>query len=184
MELAWGAGLMSSYREVHARRAGARTHDVLAHYSSPALMISRLRGTDATTVTAELCSALQCQGKVHDLLSFFHAVIGRESLSSTVTSPGWALPHARVPGLPGLAFAVGRPAEPLLWFGKETVDLVFLCAVPENDGATYLQLVSALARLSQDSARRERLLQAADSQAMFAVLEECPLHRLRPALVA
>ena len=140
-----------------------------------------LRSRDAAGVVAELCSTLQRQGRVSDLLPFYHAVISHEALSSTVISPGWALPHARIAGIPQLAFTLGRTAEPLPWFGGEPVSLVFLFAVPECDAGTYLSLLAGLAKLGQDEARLERLVDAPDSETMFELLRETPIPKRRTA---
>ena len=68
----------------------------VADYTEPSLMVPLLRSRDAAGVTAELCSTLDRQGRLSDLLPFYHAVISHEALSSTAMSPGWAMPHARI----------------------------------------------------------------------------------------
>jgi mannitol/fructose-specific phosphotransferase system IIA component (Ntr-type) len=155
----------------------------VADYTEPSLMLPLLRSRDAAGVTAEICSALQRQGRVSDLLPFYHAVISHEALSSTVISPGWALPHARIAGIPQLSFALGRTAEPLPWFGGELVSLVFLFAVPESDAAAYLSLIAGLAKLGQDHGLLERLGDAPDDRTMFEVLRGIPLPGRRAAAV-
>jgi mannitol/fructose-specific phosphotransferase system IIA component (Ntr-type) len=156
----------------------------VADFTEPSLMVPLLRSRDAAAVTAELCSTLEREGRTSDLLPFYHEVISREALSSTVISPGWALPHARIAGIPQLCFALGRTAEPLVWFGGEPVNMVFLFAVPEREAGAYLNLISSLARLSQDRLRLERLADAHDSQTMFEVLRGVPLPTRRPAAIS
>jgi mannitol/fructose-specific phosphotransferase system IIA component (Ntr-type) len=155
----------------------------VADYTEPSLMVPLLRSRDATTVTAELCSVLQGQDRLCDLLPFYQAVISHESLSSTAISPGWALPHARSAGIPRLAFALGRTPEPVVWFGGERVAMVFLFAVPESGGADYLSLISGLAKLSQDHPRCERPGGAPHGMAMFEGLRSLPLPNRRAAAV-
>jgi mannitol/fructose-specific phosphotransferase system IIA component (Ntr-type) len=156
----------------------------VADYSELSLMVPLLRSRDGAGVTAELCSMLERQGRIGDLLPFYHAIISHEAVSSTAMSPGWALPHARVAGIPRLCFALGRTAEPLRWFGGEMVSMVFLSAVPQNQAAAYLSLISGLAKLSQDHARLERLTDASDSEAMLEVLREIHLPKRRSAALA
>jgi len=155
----------------------------VADYTDPSLIVPLLRSRDAAAVTAELCSTLQRQGRINDLLPFHHAVITHESVSGTVISPGWALPHARLAGIAGLTFALGRTAEPLAWFGGEPVCMVFLFAVPESEAMAYLSLIAGLARLGQDRLRLERLGDAPDSLTMFEVLREIPLPKRTAAAV-
>jgi mannitol/fructose-specific phosphotransferase system IIA component (Ntr-type) len=151
----------------------------MADYTDPALMLPLLRSRDATGILSELCSALQCQGRIADLLPFYHSVLSHELLSNTAMSPGLALPHARIKGGRQLSFALGRTAEPLAWFGGEPVSLVFLFAVPEDDGGAYLGLIASLARLAQDRLRLRRLVDVPEGQAMFEVLQEIPLPKTR-----
>ena len=63
------------------------------------------------------------------------------------------------------------------WFGHSgnRVRLVFLFAVPETDGASYLTLISGLAKLSQQPRQADRLLQAPDSETMFDILHQAQL---------
>jgi mannitol/fructose-specific phosphotransferase system IIA component (Ntr-type) len=61
------------------------------------------------------------------------------------------------------------------WFGGEPVNLIFLFAVPESEATAYLNLISGLAKLSQDHLRLRRLADAPDSRTMFEVLREIPL---------
>jgi mannitol/fructose-specific phosphotransferase system IIA component (Ntr-type) len=155
----------------------------VADYTAPLLMVPLLRSRDAAGVTAELCSMLERQGRISDLLPFYHAIISHEALSSTAMSPDWALPHARIAGIPHLCFALGRTAEPLVWFGGERVSMVFLSAVPQNQAAAYLSLISGLAKLNQDHGRLQRLADAPDCEAMFEVLREISLPKRRSAAV-
>lgn len=158
----------------------------LSNYTTPALMIPRLRNRDASAVIAELCSVLHREKFVKEPLPFYNDVISREILSSTATSPGWAMPHARGRNLERLSFTLGLAAEPLRWFGDagEPVNMVFLFAVPESETAAYLRLMSGLAKISRDPLLLERLRQAGDSQSMFELLQQVPLRQPRSAPAA
>jgi len=157
----------------------------LADYTSLELLTPRLENRSASAAIAELCSRLEHAGKIPDSLSFYDAVIRRETLSSTGTAYGLALPHARVDGLPELSFALGVTAEPLVWFDKtaEPVRMVFLFAVPDGEVKNYLKLISGLAKLSRDPVYEARLFQASDSRAMLEVLHQIPLRDARAVAV-
>jgi mannitol/fructose-specific phosphotransferase system IIA component (Ntr-type) len=154
----------------------------LADYTAPDLIIPRLRSRDASSLTAELCTALEQQGRLNNRSAFLEAVIRRESLASTAMPPGWAIPHARLADIPRLSFALGRTPVPVSWFGGQPVSLIFLFAVPEAEAAAYLNLISGLARLNQDDARWARLASAPDGRSMFDVLQEASLARTRAVL--
>ena len=147
-------------------------------------MVPLLRSRDAAAVTAELCSTLQRQGRVSDLLPFYHAVISHEALSSTFNSPGWALPHARIAGIPQLSFRAraDRRAAGLVWRANWS-SWSFLLAVPESEAAVYLGLISGLAKAAPGPRAPGTPGDAPDSEAMFEVLQEIPLPKRRPAAV-
>ena len=150
----------------------------LASFTSPGLMVPRLRGEETTTAIKELTEALHSENRVPDALPFYQAALNREYLARTDLEPGMAFPHARLAGLKEVAFALGRSEEPLRWGppGAHPVRLVFLLAVPATDATDYLLLVSGLARLSKDAARVASLLQAEDAQQMMEVLRQVPLN--------
>jgi mannitol/fructose-specific phosphotransferase system IIA component (Ntr-type) len=179
---------MPKYIEAHADRdrdcalASKSVMSTVADFTESSLMVPLLRSRDAAAVVAELSSTLERQGRINDLLPFYHGVISHEALSATVISPGWAMPHARVAGIPQLCFALGRTAEPLVWFGGEPVNMVFLFAVPEREAATYLSLLAGLARLSEDHLCLERLADAHDGREMFEALRGVPLPKRRSAV--
>lgn len=155
----------------------------LADYTSPELILPELQSRSVPAVLAELCHTLEGAGRVEDPLAFYNAVVSHEQLSSTAMPPGWALPHARLKSLSSLSFAVGRSPVPLAWnpAGGPAVRLVFLFAVPEVEGASYIMLLSALAKLSQNALRWEALLHAPDSKSLYALLQNIPLNQPQPA---
>lgn len=165
-----------------ARMEAAARRPALSDFSQLELMLPDLRSRDAAAVVGELCTALNRAGKIPDVLPFYQVVLGREGLCSTANAPGVALPHVRTSHLPSLCFALGRTREPMPWFaGNWPVHLVFLFAVPEQDAATYLTLMSGVARLTQDKLRWPQLLDAPDAKGMFEVLTEIHLRRPRSA---
>jgi mannitol/fructose-specific phosphotransferase system IIA component (Ntr-type) len=151
----------------------------LADFTGLAMVVPELRGRDASSIIQELSQALQREGRVQDLLPFYHAVLNREFLSSTDVETGIALPHARLPGLKSVSFALGRTSEPVLWTRQATapVRLVFLMAVPATDATQYLLLISGLSRLAKDAALVEKLHAAAGAFQIMEILREVPLRK-------
>lgn len=149
----------------------------LADFTTPSLIIPQLRGQDAASVIQELSQALQREKRVPDLLPFYHAALNHEFLVSSEMEAGMVFPHARLPGLKELAFALGRSSEPLNWGAKavRSVKLVFLIAVPATDSTQYLLLVSGLARLAKDSQLVDKLRAAHDALQMLEALRQVKL---------
>jgi mannitol/fructose-specific phosphotransferase system IIA component (Ntr-type) len=149
----------------------------LADFTTPGLIIPHLRGQDVATVIQELSQALQREGRVPDLLPFYHAALNREFLVNTDMEAGIAFPHARLPGLKELSFALGRSGDPLKWGTRaaRSVKLVFLIAVPATDSTQYLSLISGLARLAGDGRIVESLHHAQDTLQILEVLQQIRL---------
>jgi len=158
------------------------TRMTLADFTSPGLIVPHLRGQDAASVIQELGQALQREKRVPDLLPFYHAALNREFLMGSDWEAGMAFPHARLPALKEVCFALGRSDESLRWGGKavHSVRLVFLSAVPATDSTRYLSLISGLARLAREERLVEKLHAAQDTFEIIEVLKQIEL-RTNPA---
>ena len=145
----------------------------LADFTGPGLIIPHLRSEEAASAIKELSRALQTENRVPDVLPFYQAALNREFMASTDMEAGMAFPHARVPGLKEVSFALGRSDEPMRWGtnGGRQVRLVFLIAVPATDATQYLLLISSLARLAKDGGLVARLQKAQDAAQMLEVLQ-------------
>lgn len=154
----------------------------LADFTSPGLVVPRLRGVDAASVIQELSLALQRERRIPDSLPFYHAALNREFMVRTNIEAGMAFPHARLPALNEVSYALGRSDEPLHWGAKAagSVRLVFLLAVPATDSTQYLLLTSGLVRLSKEAALMARLHAARDTIQMLEVLQQVTL-RISPS---
>lgn len=143
----------------------------LADFTSPGMIIPHLRGDDVTSVIQELSQVMQREGRVPDLLPFYHAALNREFLVGTDMEAGMAFPHARLPGFKDLSFAFGRSDESLLWGagGVRSVRMVFLLAVPATDSTQYLLLISGLARLAKHEGLLRKLQTAQDTFQILSV---------------
>lgn len=155
--------------------------NTLADLSSEDLMVPTLRSRDAAGIVLELCEQFEAAARIPDARVLAEAVIRRESMASTALAPGWAMPHARLQTACDLSMAVGRCAEPLIWFGAtQSVQMVFLFAVPEFAAADYLAVVSAMARFSKEHERLEQLCRASDRRTMLRALSQIKLRAPRP----
>ena len=149
----------------------------LADFTSPDLIVPHLRGQDVASVIQQLSQSLQREKRVTDLLPFYHAALNREFMVSTDMEAGMAFPHARLPALKELSFALGRSDEPLLWGPRaaRSVRLVFLLAVPASDSTQYLLVLSGLARLTKEHRLVETLHASQDAVQIIEVLRRIEL---------
>jgi PTS system nitrogen regulatory IIA component len=154
----------------------------LADFTGPGLIVPYLRGQDAAAVIQELGAALRREGRVADLLQFYHSAVNHEYLCSTVAEPGWAMPHALVKGLDKPCFALGRCAPSMVWMKslRQPVSVVFLFAAPETDARAYMNLISGLARFGKSPHLVEQLRKASDTFEIFNVLKQVKVRTVQP----
>jgi len=149
----------------------------LADFTRRELIVLRLQDRDAAGIIGELSRVLREQDCVPDVLPFYQAALNQELLSNSANGFGIAVAHARLGGVKHLQFALGRAARPVVWGTKGSwpVQLVFLLAVPATDAASYLHLLSSLARLGRNPETLAELLAASDASTVLAVLRKIKL---------
>jgi PTS system nitrogen regulatory IIA component len=98
----------------------------------------------------------------------------RESLGSTGTGGGIAVPHARIPGLAAPAAFFVRLDRPLAFdaIDGRPVDLVFLLLSPEDAHAPHLAMLAAASRRLRNPEVVAAIRAATSSAAISAALGE------------
>jgi len=93
---------------------------------------------------------------------FRKKVFEREALQSTGLADGIAIPHAKAPHVKKLMVCLGACQSGVDFdaVDEQPTYLVFLIAVPENQDAAYLRLLSQIARIFGKPHVREQVLKA------------------------
>jgi PTS system nitrogen regulatory IIA component len=109
-----------------------------------------------------------------DAERLLQVLLEREKLQSTGIGEGVAIPHGKIPGLSRLVASFARCRQGLDF---ESIDgqptrLFFLLVVPEHSGGQHLKALARISRFFRDESFRERLLEAADVEAVFRAIEE------------
>lgn len=104
----------------------------------------------------------------------YDSLCGRERLGSTGLGHGVAIPHGRSPRLASATGAFLRLSEPVDFNAPDgqPVDLVFALVVPEHYAQQHLMLLANLAEMFGEESFRQRLRQAPDSAALYALLAD------------
>lgn len=104
----------------------------------------------------------------------YDGLCGRERLGSTGLGHGVAIPHGRSARLANATGTFLRLADPVDFNAPDgqPVDLVFALVVPEHFATQHLMLLANLAEMFGDAEFRQRLRQAPDSAALYALLSE------------
>jgi PTS system nitrogen regulatory IIA component len=107
-----------------------------------------------------------------DRRAIFDALQARENLGSTGLGKGFALPHARLAGLPAPFVLFARLARAIDFaaIDESRVDLVVLLLSPPDNGNQHLATLAALSRPLREAGFLQRLRQAPDAPAVHALL--------------
>lgn len=143
----------------------------LARFSSPALMIPQLTGSDRESVLAEMSERMQSEGFIDNAARLTEEALKREALASTAVDHGLAFPHVRGVEGGGLTLALGVSRKGVR-FGaaKNLTRLVFFMVIPTAASAFYLRLLSGLTQSFRDEEARDALFKTETAEDLWKAL--------------
>lgn len=131
-------------------------------------MIMDLDEQDKEAILALMADRLSEAGRVTDLNDFLQNVRNREAVEPTAIGDEIGMPHGRTDSvaIPSICFT--RLKKPVLWNPetKEEASLIIMIAVPANESASHLQIISQLARNLMHDDFKE-LLKTGDQEAIY-----------------
>src|SRR5512138_3113932 len=135
-------------------------------------VIANLTGQTGPAVLAELCRPLSAAYRV-DAQRLVETLLDREKLGSTGIGEGVAIPHGKVPGLPGLLASFGRsvPGIEFRAIDGRPTHLFFALFAPENSAGAHLKALARISRIFKNPAFREAILKAPDADAVYRLIE-------------
>lgn len=147
---------------------------VITKFITKTCVVPELEAKTKAAAIRELTHLLFDKKKIPDVAAALDQIVAREATESTGIGNGIAVPHARIPGMKGLACAVGRAPEGLDFMAvdREPVNLIFLICYPPAEQTTYLNFVATLSRLLGDKKHYDKMLKAKDADALYKVLED------------
>ena len=130
-----------------------------------------VRAADKAQLLAELARR-SAAGAGIDAATVASALQARERLGSTGLGKGFALPHARVPGLTRFFGAFVRLARPIDFqaIDAQPVDLVFLLLIPNDAGNDHVAALAAISRRLRDAEVLRQARKAADAAELHQLL--------------
>jgi nitrogen PTS system EIIA component len=144
----------------------------IVEFLRPDAVIASLPGKTGQEALSELCRPLAAAAKV-DPQRLLDTLLDREKLGSTGIGEGVAIPHGKVPGLPGLMASFGRAPAGLDFRaidGKPTY-LFFALFAPENSAGAHLKALARISRIFKNPAFRDAILRAQDGDEIFRLIE-------------
>ncbi|HSD21299.1 MAG TPA: PTS sugar transporter subunit IIA [Anaeromyxobacter sp.] len=144
----------------------------IVEFLRPDAVIASLAGQTGQAALAELCRPLASAYKV-DAQRLLETLLEREKLGSTGIGEGVAIPHGKVPGLPGLVAAFGRSAQGIDFRaidGRPT-HLFFTLFAPENSAGAHLKALARISRIFKNATFREALMRATAADELYGLIE-------------
>src|SRR5438309_8309540 len=141
----------------------------IAEFLREDLVFPDLAATDKAGVLGEMCAGLV---RAHPALSaprLTEALLEREKLGSTGIGEGVAIPHGKLPGIPGLIAAFARSKKGVDFAsidGKPTY-LFFVLFAPENSAGLHLKALARISRLFKQPQFRQSIQSADGAAAIF-----------------
>lgn len=122
-----------------------------------------------------LASKLYENGILTDQQGFLTDVLKREAEFSTGIGFGIAIPHAKSKYVKTAAVAIGRLAKGISYSeaaDEEPVDVLFMIAVPEQEGNAHLKILQKLSRKIMDEKFRSQIKEARGSDEILEILAQ------------
>src|SRR5512140_452280 len=135
-------------------------------------VIANLSGATGSAVLAELCRPLAAAHRV-DAQKLLDTLLEREKLGSTGIGEGVAIPHGKVPGLPGLVASFGRSVAGVDFRANDgrPTHLFFTLFAPENSAGAHLKALARISRIFKNAAFRDAILKAASAEDVYRLIE-------------
>ncbi len=143
----------------------------ISRFSAEELMIVDLKATTSEEAISKLAEKMESAGFISSAENLISAALERESVLSTAMEGGIAFPHVRGVEGGGLTMAMGISKEGINW-GGETVNIVFLSAIPVAVSAFYLRLMAGLTQAFSKETNRNAVLSAKDDKALWKALQK------------
>lgn len=135
-------------------------------------VIGALAAKDKPGIMVELCGALAKRVGGVPAERLTEVLLDRERLSSTGIGDGVAIPHGKLPGLPGLvaAFGVSKDGVDFDAIDGKPTHLFFALLAPENSAGVHLKALARISRLFKNPAFRKAIVEAPDAKAIYDLI--------------
>ena len=138
----------------------------------PQSIVAALRGTNKLEILDELAAVLSEQHRQIAKDRLVEVLLEREKLGSTAIGEGIAIPHGKLPKLPGVIAAFGRSRDGVDFQSLDggLTQLFFLLVAPEDASGAHLKALARVSRLLRDKEFRHRLLAAPDGPQIYEII--------------
>ncbi|MCF8069151.1 MAG: PTS sugar transporter subunit IIA [Desulfobacterales bacterium] len=136
-------------------------------------ILDDLKATDKKGVLEELVAPVAKKGNL-DSDQLVRILMERERLGSTGIGGGIGIPHGKLKDIDDLilGFGLSRRGVNFESMDGRPTHIFFLLITPENSTGLHLKLLARISRILKNDPFRERLMDAADAEELFAIIKE------------
>lgn len=141
---------------------------------TPNLIQFDFEGKTKETVIASVIEVLNNEGLLNDKHKYMEDVFKREEECSTGIGMEIAIPHARSIGVNSACFTIIKLKDPVEWESLDgnPVNIVIMLAVPEDETAEFLKLLSALSYNLMDDDFRNSIINATSRDEIIQLFDK------------
>jgi PTS system nitrogen regulatory IIA component len=136
-------------------------------------IIADLKAGDKKGILEELVEPI-CRLRDLNREELVRVLMERERLGSTGIGGGIGIPHGKLKNLDALVlgFGLSRKGVDFESMDNRPTHIFFLLVTPENSTGLHLKLLARISKILKHDPFRERLLTAADSDEIYAIIKE------------
>ena len=145
---------------------------IITEYTKPEF-IKILKTNDKMEMIDELAAVFSGSGITGDVASLVRALKEREEVMSTGIGFGIAIPHAKIPAVNEMAFAIGISPRGIPYdsMDGEPVHIVILVAAGERQHKEYLRLLSKILSFIKKDRVKDAIINSRSSEDVVAILK-------------
>src|SRR3954468_4558226 len=146
----------------------------IAEFLREDLVFPDLAANDKAGVLGEICAGLARAYPGLAPQKLTDALLEREKLGSTGIGEGVAIPHGKLPGIPGLiaGFARKKAGVDFAAIDGKPTQLFFVLFAPENSAGLHLKALARISRLFKQPQFRQSILSADGAPSIFRTISD------------
>jgi mannitol/fructose-specific phosphotransferase system IIA component (Ntr-type) len=135
--------------------------------------IKNINSSNKFDAIEELAKVFDGTNLCNDIDSLINALKEREGIMSTGIGAGIAIPHAKIPAVKEMAFAIGVSQKGIDFDSMDgyAVNLIILVIAGEKQHKDYLRLLSNIMAILKKEPVKEKIISAVSSEEILNILK-------------
>jgi PTS system nitrogen regulatory IIA component len=146
----------------------------ISEFLSPLAVVADLQSRSKPEMLEELARALAAAHPELNPGRLTEVLRERERQGTTGIGDGVAIPHGKLPGLPGIIAAFGMAREGVEFdsIDRKPAQLFFALVAPVDSPGVHLKALARVSRLFKNPQFREAILHAREPEAIYGLIAQ------------